>query len=467
MAAGRSLFGLSAQAKARLLERVSPTAPLRAPARAAQAKRAAAERKVAPRLSVTDLEGFKDIRMIREAAEFLQIADPYFRVHEGIAGAETVIGNRTYVNFASYNYIGLNGHPRIVEAAKAAIDRYGTSVSASRPVSGERPVHRELERALARLHGTEDSVVLVGGHSTNVTVIGHLLGRNDVIVHDALIHNSIVQGAILSGARRVPFPHLDHAAADRLLGDARPRGGHMLLVIEGHYSMDGDVPDLPAFIAAARRHRAWLMVDEAHALGVLGPRGFGTADRFGVDPGEVDIWMGTLSKSLVSCGGYIAGSAELIDYLKLVAPGFVFSVGMAPPAAAAALAALELLEREPERVGRLNDRAALFLRLAREGGLDVGGSIGASIVPIITGGSIRAGRLAQAMFRRGVNVQPILYPAVPERAARLRFFLTAEHSEAQVRETLRVLLEESRRVAAEPSDLAAVARHLGRRALSG
>ncbi len=225
--------------------------------------------------------------------------------------------------------------------------------------------------------------------------------------------------------------------------------------------MDGDIPDLPAFIAAARRHRAWLMVDEAHALGVLGPRGFGSADRFGVDPGEVDIWMGTLSKSLVSCGGYIAGRAELIDYLKLVAPGFVFSVGMAPAAAAAALAALEILEREPERVRRVNERGALFLRLAREAGLDVGGSVGAAIVPIITGGSIRAGRLAQAMFRRGVNVQPILYPAVPERAARLRFFLTAEHSEDQVRQSVRVLLEESRRLPSETRDLAAVARHLG------
>ena len=228
-------------------------------------------------------------------------------MHEGIAGAETLIGNKTYINFASYNYIGLNGHPQISEAAKAAIDRYGTTVSASRPVSGERPLHRELEQALAQIHGCEDCVVLVGGHSTNVTVIGHLLGRNDVIVHDALIHNSIAQGAMLSGARRVPFRHLDHAAADRLLGELRPRYGHALLVIEGHYSMDGDVPDLPGFIAAARRHGAWLMVDEAHALGVLGPRGFGTADRFGIDPGEVDIWMGTLSKSLVSCGGYIAG----------------------------------------------------------------------------------------------------------------------------------------------------------------
>jgi 8-amino-7-oxononanoate synthase len=461
----RNLFGLSAQAKALLIEKLSSSAPARSP-RVLRSSDPQHDDSAA-RLDVSKLEGFREIRMIREAAEFLGISDPFFRVHEGIAGAETVIDRRSFINFASYNYIGLNGHQDIVSAARAAIDRYGTSVSASRPVSGERPVHRDLEHALARVHGTEDCVVLVGGHSTNVTVIGHLLGREDVIVHDALIHNSIVQGAILSGARRVPFPHLDHEAADRLLRETRPRGGHALLVIEGHYSMDGDVPDLPAFIAAARRNRAWLMVDEAHALGVLGPRGFGTADRFGVDPGEVDIWMGTLSKSLVSCGGYIAGSKDLVDFLKVAAPGFVFSVGMTPPAAAAALAALELLEREPERVRRLNDRAALFLRLAREGGLDVGGSIGASIVPIVTGSSIRAGRLAQALFDRGVNVQPILYPAVPERAARLRFFTTASHTEEQIRDTVDILLEESRRVASEPSDLAAVARHLGTRSLFG
>jgi 8-amino-7-oxononanoate synthase len=463
MESRRNLFGLSAHAKALLIEKLSSAPPARSPrlvrSRDPQSYDSAA------RLDASKLEGFREIRMIRDAAEFLGIPDPFFRVHDGIAGAETLIGNRPYINFASYNYIGLNGHPDIASAARAAIERYGTSVSASRPVSGERPVHRDLERALARVHGTEDCVVLVGGHSTNVTVIGHLLGRDDVIVHDALIHNSIVQGARLSGARRVPFPHLDHEAADRLLRETRPRGGHALLVIEGHYSMDGDVPDLPAFIAAARRNRAWLMVDEAHALGVLGPRGFGTADQFGVDPAEVDIWMGTLSKSLVSCGGYIAGSKDLVDFLKVAAPGFVYSVGMAPPAAAAALAALELLEREPERVRRLNDRAALFLRLAREGGLDVGGSIGASIVPIVTGSSIRAGRLAQALFDRGVNVQPILYPAVPERAARLRFFVTASHTEEQIRDTVDILLEESRRVASEPSDLAAVARHLGKRSL--
>jgi 8-amino-7-oxononanoate synthase len=463
MEARRNLFGLSAQAKALLIEKLSSSAQAASP-RAARRSDPEEDDGTA-RLDVSKLEGYREIRMIREAAEFLGISDPFFRVHEGVAGAETLIGNRPYINFASYNYIGLNGHPQIVSATKAAIDRYGTSVSASRPVSGERPVHRDLEHALARVHGTADCVVLVGGHSTNVTVIGHLLGREDVIVHDALIHNSIVQGAMLSGARRVPFPHLDHEAADRLLREARPRGGHALLVIEGHYSMDGDVPDLPAFIAAARRNRAWLMVDEAHALGVLGPRGFGIADRFGVDPGEVDIWMGTLSKSLVSCGGYIAGSKDLVDFLKVAAPGFVFSVGIAPAAAAAALAALGLLEGEPERVRRLNDRAALFLRLAREGGLDVGGSIGASIVPIVTGSSIRAARLAQALFDRGINVQPIIYPAVPERAARLRFFATASHTEEQIRDTVNILLEESRRVTSKPSDLAAVARHLGKRSL--
>src|ERR1051325_710667 len=351
MAAGGNLFGLSADAKARLLQKLASVASARgsaAPARSTVAN-AGAER-----LDVSQLEAYREIRLIEEAAEYLGIGDPFCRVHEDSAGAETLIGNRSYLNFASYNYIGLNGDPRIAEAAKAAIDRYGTSVSASRPVSGERPIHRELERALARLHDAEDSVAMVGGHSTNVTVIGHLLGRNDVIVHDALIHNSIVQGAVLSGARRVPFRHLDPDAADKVLADARPRQGHALLVLEGHYSMDGDVPDLAAFVAVARRHRAWLMVDEAHAIGVLGARGFGLADHCGVDPGEVDLWMGTLSKSLVSCGGYIAGRADVIEYLKRMAPGFVFSVGMAPAAAAAALAAVEILESEPERVRRVN-----------------------------------------------------------------------------------------------------------------
>ena len=458
MAAGRNLFGLSTQAKALLVEKLSSAAANRLiQTRAPEPRAGDAD---AGRLDVSQLESYREIRVVEEAAEFLGIADPFFRVHEGIAGAETVIDGRRCLNFASYNYIGLNGDPRVAEAAKQAIDRYGTSVSASRPVSGERPIHRRLEESLARIHGAEDCVALVGGHSTNVTVIGHLLGRNDVIVHDTLAHNSIVQGAMLSGARRVPFRHLDADAADKVLTETRSRHGHALLVIEGHYSMDGDVPDLAAFVAVARRHRAWLMVDEAHSLGVLGPRGFGIADRAGIDPSEIDIWMGTLSKSLVSCGGYIAGRKDLIDYLKRMAPGFVFSVGMAPPVAAAAARAVEILEQEPERVHRLNARASLFLTLCRDAGINVGGSIGAAIIPVITGSSITAGRLSQSLYRRGINVQPILYPAVPEGSARLRFFLTADHTEEQVREAVAILIDELKNLAAEPTDLAAVARHI-------
>ncbi len=319
---GRNLFGLSPEAKLRLLQKVSAV-----PRREISTKtdRVGPEPDgEASRLRVPELEGSAEVRMIRDAAAFLGIADPFFRLHEGIAGAETIIDGKRYANFASYNYLGLNGHPDIGAAAKAAIDQWGTSVSASRPVSGERPIHRELERALAHLHGAEDSVALVGGHSTNVTLIGHLLGRNDVIVHDALIHNSIVEGARLSGARRVPFAHLDYQAADHLLAQARPRNGHALLAIEGHYSMDGDVPDLPAFIEVARRHRAWLMVDEAHALGVLGPRGFGIADYFGVDPTDVDIWMGTLSKSLCVLRGLHRRARRIYRLSETGSPRFCF-----------------------------------------------------------------------------------------------------------------------------------------------
>ena len=330
----------------------------------------------------------------------------------------------------------------MVGASKAAIDRHGTTVSASRMVFGERAIHRELESELARLYDAEDALTLVSGHATNVSLIGALLGPGDVVVHDALAHNSIVEGARLSGARRMPFRHLDHGAADRALAEARPRGGNALIVIEGHYSMDGDVPDLAAFVAVARRHHAWLMVDEAHALGVLGRRGFGLAEHAGIDPREVDIWMGTLSKSLVSTGGYIAGSSALVGYLKHILPGFVFSAGIAPPVAAAALAALHILRGEPERVTRLNHNATLFASLLREAGLDIGGSVGAAIVPLIIGSSIQrraAGPSVVCPWRQRA-ADPL--PAV--RAARLRFFITAGHSEAQLRETARIVIDENR-----------------------
>ena len=213
-----------------------------------------------------------------------------------------------------------------------------------------------------------------------------------------------------------------------MLDSIRDRYERVLIVAEGLYSMDGDLCDLPGLVAVKERRQAWLMIDAAHDLGVLGARGFGAFEHFGVDPLKVDIWMGTLSKTLAACGGYIAGAASLVDYLKHAAGGFVYSVGMPPPVAAAALAALDILHREPERVRRLQRRAQAFAAACRRAGLDIGPCAGAAIVPVIAGDSIRAAALSQRLGERGINVQPIIAPAVPERLARLRFFLSSEHA---------------------------------------
>jgi 8-amino-7-oxononanoate synthase len=354
----------------------------------------------------------------------------------------TVIGGREVINFASFNYLGMSGHPAVAAAAKEAIDRYGTSVSASRLVSGEKEIHGQLEAELARFLGAEDAIVFAAGHATNETVIGHLFGPGDLILHDALAHNSIVQGAILSGARRRPFAHNDYEAADALLARFRRDYRRVLVAIEGTYSMDGDFPTLPEFIALRQRHKALLLVDEAHSLGTLGQRGGGIGELFDVDRREVELWMGTLSKSLGSGGGYIAGSKDLVQYLRYTAPGFVFATGISPPNTAAALAALRVLRTEPDRVARLRRRSELFLSLARSRGLNTGTSRGTPVIPIILGNSIHCLMASQAMLQRGINVRPILHPAVEESAARLRFFITSEHTEEEIRHTVDVLTDE-------------------------
>ena len=423
-------FGLSAASRAALLQRL---------AKRRGADGAAASPEAGTGRDLSTLPGAADIGMVREAGAALGLENPFFRPHEGVAGARTVIGGRECLNFASYNYLGLNGDGRVAAAAKAAIDRHGVSASASRLASGERPVHAALEAALAEFHGAEACLAFVSGHATNVTAIGHLMGPRDLVLHDALIHNSVVEGARLSGARRIAFPHNDADAAERELATQRRRHGRALLVVEGHYSMDGDVPDLARFVGMARRHDALLMVDEAHSVGVLGATGRGVAEHRGVDPGGVDIWMGTLSKTLSACGGYVAGKRALVDLLRHSAPGFVYSVGLAPPLAAAALEALRILLAEPWRVARLQANAALFLRLAREAGFDTGRSAGLGIVPVVLGGSVAAARVAAALFEAGVNVQPILFPVVPERSARLRFFLSAEHTAEEIERSVAAL----------------------------
>ena len=377
-----------------------------------------------------------------EMLEHSGVGNPYFNVHERVTNDTTVIGGRELINFSSYNYVGMSGDPLVAQAAKAAIDRFGTSVSASRVVSGEKTIHRDLEQAIAGLIGAEDAIVYVGGHSTNETTIGHLFHAGDLILHDALAHNSIIQGCILSGARRRPFAHNDWREVDRVLEGLRGEYRRVLIAIEGTYSMDGDIPDLPRFIEVKQRHKAFLMVDEAHSAGVLGAHGRGIGEYWDVNPPDVDLWMGTLSKSFGSCGGYIAGCKAVVEYLKYTAPGFVYSVGISPSNAAAALASIELLQKQPERVARLHERARLFLTLAKKQRLNTGLSKDTPIVPIILGDSIRCLQLSQALARRGINVQPIVHPAVEERAARLRFFITSKHTEEQIRFTVATLAEE-------------------------
>jgi len=387
------------------------------------------------------LPGYQRITMLIDGADKLGIKSPFFIEHTGVAGASTVVNGRKMLNFSSYNYLGLCGHSEVNAGASAAIAKYGTSVSASRIVSGERPLHRELESEIASVYHAEDSIVFVSGHATSVTAIGCLFGPRDLIVHDALIHNCAVEGARLSGAKRLSFPHNDWEALDGILTGCRRNHERVLIVIEGLYSMDGDIPDLAAFIKIKRKHHAFLMVDEAHSFGVIGENGLGIREHCDIESSDVDLWMGTLSKALAGCGGYIAGSSALIKYLKYAAPGFVYSVGMPPPLCAASLAALRVMRDEPHRVHQLHQRGMQFLKLAQSKGLPTGLSQGYSIVPIITASSIKASRLSHQLSQAGIAVQPIVYPAVAENAARLRFFISCEHTAADIQRAVETVAQ--------------------------
>jgi 8-amino-7-oxononanoate synthase len=397
---------------------------------------------VTPQFRISE---FEEVRALAERISLVEAAgvdNPYFVVNDGVTTDTTMIDGNEVINFSSFNYLGMSGHLAVADAMADAVGRWGSSCSASRLLSGEKPIHRDLELELSNLLGTQDALVLVNGHAANVTVIGHLLGENDLVIHDSLAHDSIVQGCKLSGATRRPFPHNDPVALDELLTRIRHQYRRVLIVIEGVYSQDGDIADLPAFIDVKRKHQALLMIDEAHSIGVLGATGGGIGEHFNVDRSEVELWCGTMSKALAGCGGYVAGSRVLIEFLKYTTPGFIFSGGMPPAVAAAALAAIRVMRSEPDHLHRLHESAALFLSLAGEAGLDTGDSGGTPIVPCIVGSSMTALRLSNALLKRGINASPILYPAVPEDHARLRFFITSCHTEDQLRYAVKVLAEE-------------------------
>ena len=390
----------------------------------------------------SDLQAYKYIRRVKQGGRLAGLESPFFRRQDGREGVRAVVDGRPRLNFAWCNYLGLNEHPAVAEAARSAIAQYGTCVSASRMVAGEIPIHQQLERVIAEFCGVDDALLFVSGHAANVSTIGTIMNEGDLIVHDALVHNSAIIGTRLSRAASHSFRHNDPAACEDVLRKHRDHYRNALIIIEGLYSTEGDTPDLARFIEIKERYGAWLMVDDAHGLGVLGANGRGCAEECGVDPRRVDVWMGTLSKTLASCGGYIAGNRELIETLKYAAPGFVYSVGLPPPMAAAALAALSALEAEPERVMRLRANSAHFLSQAHSKNLDTGNGEGLGIVPIIIGNTFKLGKLEKRLFDRGIVASPILAPAVPINAGRLRFFVTSEHTRDDIEHALEVLREE-------------------------
>ncbi|MHB0957042.1 MAG: aminotransferase class I/II-fold pyridoxal phosphate-dependent enzyme [Pirellulaceae bacterium] len=367
--------------------------------------------------------------------------NPFFRVNQEVGPAKATIQGREVINYTSFDYLGMARKPQVAEAAKDAISRFGTSASASRLVGGNNTVLEELDEEIAQFLGTEAAAVFPSGYGTNASLFGHLFGEEDLILYDELAHNSIVQGTLLSSARHRAFPHNDADHVDSLLHDIRSKYRRVVVAIEGVYSMDGDFPDLRRFVEVKKRHQALLYVDEAHSVGVMGATGRGICEHFGIDPNEGDLWMGTISKALGSGGGYMAGRRTLIEYLKYTTPSFVFSTASPPAAAAAALAALRMIHEQPEHVTRLRKRSGLFLKLAHERGLNTGPSSGTPIIPIILGDSRRCLQVSHELLLQGINAQPILYPAVPECAARIRFFITADHTEAQIARTIHILAE--------------------------
>jgi 8-amino-7-oxononanoate synthase len=370
---------------------------------------------------------------------------PYCTSMESIGLQKTEKSNKI-VSFAHYDYLDLGMDRRIRTAAKQAVDDLGVGVGASRLVGGELHVHRQLERELADFVGVEDTLSLVSGYGTNVSVVSHLLTKDDLILVDQAAHNSLMVGTQLSRAETVVFRHNDMSHLAALLSQNRARYTRVLVVVEGLYSMDGDLPDLPKLVAICGKHGAWLMIDEAHSIGVLGRTGRGITEHFGIAAAEIDLIVGTLSKAFVTCGGFIGGKSSIIEWLRYTLAGFVYSVGLSPPTVAAARAALKILRAEPARLDRLRANSAHFIDSARERGLNVGNAAGAAVVPVLFSDAHTTIAAANAALQAGYFVPPIVQIAVPKDLPRLRFFITAAHTPAQIDGVIDVLVNSSGQV---------------------
>jgi 8-amino-7-oxononanoate synthase len=353
---------------------------------------------------------------------------------DGRSGPRVQVRGRPMLMLSAYDYLGLTGHPDIEDAAVAAVRDFGTGSGGVRMLTGTNRLHVDLEAELAAFKGVPAALSFGSGYLANFGAITALVGPRDQVLIDTHAHRSLHEACHLARVPTRTFRHNDMDALERLL--ARPRRrGRALIIVDGLYSMDGDVSPLPDLVALKRRFEAFLLVDEAHSLGVLGRGGRGAHEHHGLSPDCVDVWTGSLSKAVPSNGGFVAGSRELIVYLQHAGAPFWFSAALCPSATAAARAALCVLQREPERLER-QWHAAQVLRDGLRGlGYDTGAST-AAIVPVIVGSDEGAWRLARALFARGVIAAAVVYPAVPRRGARLRLCATAALSEADLREAI-------------------------------
>jgi 8-amino-7-oxononanoate synthase len=384
----------------------------------------------------------------REQLEAAKQADllPYFRVLASEAGPVVRMEERETIMLGSNNYLGLTGDPRVKQAARDALETYGTGLTGSRLLNGTTPLHLDLERELAEWMETDDVIVYTTGHQANVGALSAVLGPGDTVICDSADHASILDGCKLSGAKLRPFRHNQMEKLEKMLDRAAGDGGGVLVVVDGVFSMEGDLCNLPAVVELCERYGARLMVDEAHAVGVLGERGAGSAELFGLED-RVDLRMGTFSKSLASCGGFIAGPAEVIEYLRIGSRPFIFSAAAVPAAVGAALGALRVIRSEGrELMDRLLDNARYLRRGFRELGLRVvepgtlpdGSEATTPVVPVIVGEDWQAVLLWKALFEAGVYTNVAIHPAVPPGGALLRTSLMATHEREHLDRALEI-----------------------------
>jgi 8-amino-7-oxononanoate synthase len=353
-------------------------------------------------------------------------------------------------SFANYDYLGISDHAAIKDAAHAALDRVGVGALGSRLVGGERLIHADFENALAEFVGSESALTLVSGYLTNLTTISSLLGKRDLILYDELSHNSIMAGVAACKANAVEFRHNDMEYLRHVLQTQRAEHRNCLIVVESLYSMDGDIANLPELLKLKDEFNAWLLIDEAHSIGVLGKTGRGICEHFGEDPKRIDLIIGTLSKTFVSCGGFICGQKVILDWLKYLLPGFVYSVGLPPVIAAAAGAALQVIKDEPGRVDKLTANAHRFLTKAKEAGLSTGPAEGYAIVPVMFPDMKSTMAASDYLMQRGIYAPPIVQVGVPKGLPRIRFFISARHSFEEIDRTIEMLKAFSAGLAKSP-----------------